>query len=94
MCNCDNACNNPAEDAELTPVLSVSSQSIENFKFIFVENENFSIFYRFQVFYLIQLFLKKFHNLTRIQDQLIRIVYDCVVFPVSQLELVYDTRII
>jgi len=52
--------------------------------------------------YHTQLFLKKFHNLTRIQDQLIRIVYVyhydthlmiCIVFPVSQLELVYYIKL-
>ena len=48
------------------------------------------------------MFLKKFQGLTRIQDQLIRIVYAYhyntrlmihFVFPASQLELVYDTHI-
>ena len=52
---------------------------------------------------LFTIVLKKIsHNLTRIQDQLIRIVYAYhydtrlmiwVVFPVSQKELVYDTLI-
>jgi hypothetical protein len=30
MCNCDKACNHPPEYAELTPVQSVSEQSIQS----------------------------------------------------------------